>query len=106
MKSHILIASSLLAVSTAFNQVNERVDSTTRSLPSPTAEAAGQSSSTNSSDTVSSDTGAQRPLKLNSSGFSGLFGYDSLYSYKENPLGAPGVLDQQAGRCLGKQIPW
>ena len=96
MKSHILIASSLLAVSTAFNQVNERVDSTTRSLPSPTAEAAGQSSSTNSSDTVSSDTGAQRPLKLNSSGFSGLFGYDSLYSYKENPLGAPGVLDQQA----------
>ena len=97
MKSHILFASSLLAVSTAYNQgVNERVDSTTRSLPSPTAEAAAQTNSEESSDTISSDTGAQRPLKLNNTGISGLFGYESLYSYKQSPLGAPGVLDQQS----------
>lgn len=97
MKLHILLAS-LFAVSSAYNQVqvNDRVDSTTRSLPSPSAEAATSSNSANAENTVSSDTGAQRPLKLNDSGFSGQFGFDSRYSYKQNPLGAPGVLNNMA----------
>ncbi len=89
------LLSPLVLVSFASGQVNERVDSTIRALPSPTLEAASDTTSAGSTDAVASDTGAQRPLKLDS-GISGQFGYDSRYSYKENPLGAPGVLDQQS----------
>lgn len=72
-----------------------RIDATDRDLPSPAMEAA-QGGANNASDVSASDTGAQRPLLLKKSGFSAQFGYDSKISYKQNPLGAPGVLDQQA----------
>lgn len=73
-----------------------RVDATNRSLPSPVAESAQKNRTSNDSDISSSDTGAQRPLLLKKSGFSASFGYDSDIAYKQNPLGAPGILDQQA----------
>jgi hypothetical protein len=72
-----------------------RIDATDRDLPSPAKEAV-QASSGGASDVSASDTGAQRPLLLKKSGFSAQFGYDSKISYKQNPLGAPGILDQQA----------
>ena len=74
---------------------NDRIDSTTRSLPSPVVDSVQKKSSSKTT-AKSSDTGAQRPLVLKKSGFSATFGYDSDISYKQNPLGAPGVLDQQA----------
>ena len=69
--------------------------STDRDLPSPAMEAA-QAGSGTASDVSASDTGAQRPLLLKKSGFSAQFGYDSKISYKQNPLGGPGVLDNMA----------
>ena len=69
-------------------------DSTNRQLPSPTKDSLNSTSSDSS--TTSSDTGAQRPILLKKSGFSANFGFNSDISYKQNPLGAPGQLDQQA----------
>ena len=77
-------------------QTQSRVDSTNRSIPSPATESAKKSNLKSGSSVKSSDTGAQRPLLLKKSGFSANFGYDSNIAYKQNPLGAPGVLDQQA----------
>jgi len=73
----------------------DRINSTDRDLPSPAMEAA-QAGSGSASDVSASDTGAQRPLLLKKSGFSAQFGYDSKISYKQNPLGGPGVLDNMA----------
>ena len=94
MNTHISLL--LLSALVTYGQTQSRVDSTSRSLPSPVAESAQKSSKVTSSDVESSDTGAQRPLLLKKSGFSASFGYDSNIAYKQNPLGAPGVLDQQA----------
>lgn len=84
----------LLSASISFGQDAQRIDSTTRQLPSPAKESV-KGSSTGSS-AASSDTGAQRPILLKKSGFSANFGFDSDISYKQNPLGAPGKLNQQA----------
>src|SRR6056300_289606 len=89
--SLFVTASSLLLGQTNSN----RIDSTDRSLPSPIEESIKNKSNT-SSNVISSDTGAQRPLLLKKSGLSLDFGYNTRVSYKQNPLGAPGVLDQQA----------
>jgi len=84
-------ASSLLV-----GQINSnRIDSTDRSLPSPVEESI-KNKVNDSSNVISSDTGAQRPLILTKSGLSLDFGYNTRVSYKQNPLGAPGILDQQA----------
>ena len=100
MKSFPLSLSSILLATTAFAQTpkisdtQSRLDATDRSVPSPIGNSKVGSSS--GSDVSSSDTGAQRPLSLSESGISGSFGYDSKLAYKENPLGAPGELSQQA----------
>jgi hypothetical protein len=86
----------LLSSIFAFSQTQSRVDSTNRSLPSPAKDSIQQSSNIKNTDIKSSDTGAQRPVSLKKTGFSGNFGFDTNIAYKENPLGAPGLLDQQA----------
>ena len=78
------------------NTTQSSIDSRNRALPSPVSDSAKKSAKSKSSDVKSSDTGAQRPLLLKKSGFSANFGYDSNIAYKQNPLGAPGLLDQQA----------
>ena len=96
MKGNFIYCPRILIKGVPFGKVAaERIDSTDRNLPSPAKEAA-QNASNGTSNVASSDTGAQRPLLLKKSGFSAQFGYDSKISYKQNPLGAPGVLDQQA----------
>jgi len=91
----------ILATGLSFGQTNQqtnignRTGATERSLPSPAKESVSGTSKEASS-VNSSDTGAQRPLLLKKSGFSASFGYSSKIAYEENPLGAPGVLDQQA----------
>ena len=91
----------ILATGLSFGQtqqqtnVGNRTGSTTRDLPSPAKESVTGNTG-DSASVTSSDTGAQRPLLLKKSGFSGSFGYSSKIAYEENPLGAPGVLDQQA----------
>jgi len=47
---------------------NDRIDSTTRSLPSPVVDSVQKKSSSKTT-AKSSDTGAQRPLVLKKSGF-------------------------------------
>ncbi len=98
MKTFAIILSALNLAALAFAQdTKSRIDSSDISLPSPVKEGAQKKAGGDvASDVTSSDTGAQRPLSLSKTGFSGSFGYESKYSYKENPLGAPGVLDQQA----------
>ncbi len=100
MKSFSFSISAIMLASTAFAQTpkisdtQSRLDATDRGLPNPVDNS--NVSSNSGSDVSSSDTGAQRPLSLSESGISGSFGYDSKLAYKENPLGAPGELDQQA----------
>jgi hypothetical protein len=94
MKTHISVF--ILSTLVTFGQTQSRVDSTNRSLPSPVTDSAQKNTKSGNSTVKSSDTGAQRPLLLKKSGFSASFGYDSNIAYKQNPLGAPGVLDQQA----------
>ena len=98
MKTFAVILTSVILTAFASAQdTKSRIDSSDISLPSPAKEnAQNKTGGDASSNVTSSDTGAQRPLSLSKTGFSGAFGYESKYSYKENPLGAPGVLDQQA----------
>ena len=95
MKTNLILLLLPSLVVTGQVGTSNRVDSTTRALPSPVADSVQKKSSSKTT-AKSSDTGAQRPLILKKSGFSATFGYDSDISYKQNPLGAPGVLDQQA----------
>ena len=95
--NYICILALLASNSWSYGQTAaDRIGSTDRELPSPAMEAAQAGSSSGATDVSASDTGAQRPLLLKKSGFSAQFGYDSKISYKQNPLGAPGILDQQA----------
>ena len=94
MKLHLTLL--LIPSIFVFGQTQSRLDSTNRTLPSPVADAAKQKAFSKSPNTKSSDTGAQRPLLLRKSGFSASIGYSSDIAYKQNPLGAPGILDQQA----------
>ena len=95
MKILILLISALSWVTFATAQdTKSRLDSSDISLPSPIEDNAEASSG--DAAVSSSDTGAQRPVSLSESGFSGTFGYSSKIAYKENPLGAPGDLGQQA----------
>lgn len=95
--NNICMLALLASTSWSYGQTAaDRIGSTDRELPSPAKEAA-QANSGGASEVSASDTGAQRPLLLKKSGFSAQFGYDSKISYKQNPLGGPGVLDQQAG---------
>ena len=94
--NYTCILALLASTSWSFGQsAAGRIDATERALPSPAKEAA-QGGASDVSNVSASDTGAQRPLLLKKSGFSAQVGFDSKISYKQNPLGAPGVLDQQA----------
>ena len=94
--NYTCILALLASTSWSFGQsAAGRIDATERALPSPAKEAV-QGGISDVSDVSASDTGAQRPLLLKKSGFSAQVGFDSKISYKQNPLGAPGVLDQQA----------
>jgi hypothetical protein len=77
-------------------EVQGRSDTTERIQPAPISNDAIDSES-NSDTTVSSDTGAQRPISLKKNGISGFFGYDSKYFYRSNPLATKSDAKQATG---------
>ena len=86
-------ASMLFAQSNEDRSRAQRIDSTNRAQGVPQT---GNSGNSGSASVAKSDTGAQRPVKLNKSGISTYLGYDVKMVYRSNPLASAGKLKQLA----------
>jgi len=96
----ISLVLSLLAFSLHAQTTREatqgRIEGTQREQPAPLTGQNANAKQSVTSDTSSSDTGAQRPISVKKSGMSAFFGYDSKFFYRDNPLSQKNSLSQFA----------
>lgn len=94
----ISVVLSLLAFSLHAQTTREatqgRIEGTQREQPAPLTGQNANAQRSVTSDTSSSDTGAQRPISVKKSGVSAFFGYDSKIYYRDNPLSQKNILSQ------------
>jgi len=97
MKKISLVLSILafsLQAQTTREATQGRIEGTQREQPAPLRGQNTNAQRSDTSDTSTSDTGAQRPILVKKSGISAFFGYDSKFYYRDNPLSQKNILSQ------------
>ena len=84
----------ILSTSIAFSAVAQKIDQTTRNFDGAPPSTVSSSQADGSKGIGASDTGAQRPIFLNTEQISAFAGFDTKVLYRSNPLTLSGDLTQ------------